>query len=550
MPDLFHSLLNRDIGHLRIVAELWGVELHSSETEEALKDLCAGMLHLALVQEIVETLPGEARTALQALVTGGGKLPWASFARQFGELRLVGAGRRDREQVHLHPASAAETLFYRALLAQAFFDTPAGAQEFAYIPEDLVPLLGIQPLPEEDFLVPTAGTLKSGDVEAEPPHGRPALPKEHSHPLPPCDRLLDDATTLLAALRLNLEPPIGEVPVEPLREILEAAGILVDGEPSTEKVKNFLEMERPRALKLMADAWRSSDSFDELRLLPGLVCEGEWQNDQRLARRTLLGFMSHLPMDQWWSLAAFISDIRDRNPDFQRPAGDYDSWFIRRLSDDAYLRGFGSWDEVDGALVRYLITGPLYWLGKLELAEASEGGGAAAFRIPSKVHLSREEKGRLTVSSGGRVSVPRLVPRAARYQIARFCEWEQGAPDEYRYRVTSVSLKKAESQGLKAGQLLSLLARNSRVEIPPAFISALKRWEKNGCEARLEMQTILRVSRPEVLEELRKSTADRFLGENLGPVAVVIKAGARLKVQSALMELGLLAETEGNESEP
>jgi hypothetical protein len=526
------------------------VELHSSIAEDALKELCLGMLSPVLAREIVESLPEDSRAALQALVTGGGKLPWSSFARQFGELRLVGAGRRDREQVYLNPASAAEALFYRALLAQAFFDTPAGAQEFAYIPDDLIPLLGIEPLPDEDFLVPASGIGMPERSKTESPYGRPALPKERLHPLPPCDHLLDDAATLLAALRMNLEPPVGGIPIEALRALLEAAGILTGGETSPEKVRAFLEMERAQALKLLADGWRNSDDFNELRLLPGLACEGEWQNDARLTRRTLLGYLSHLPVDQWWSLTAFVSDVHDKSPDFQRPAGDYDSWFIRRLSDDAYLRGFGSWNEVEGELIRFLITGPLFWLGKLELAEAIEGDGTAAFRIPSKIHLSRDEKGKLTVSSTGRISVPRLVPRAARYQIARFCEWDEESKDEYRYRVSSVSLKKAETQGLKAGQLLSLLARNSGVEIPPAFVKALKRWEKNGSEARLEVQTILKVSRPEVLEELRRSPAGRFLGESLGPVAVVVKAGARLKVQSALMELGLLAEADPGEPEP
>ena len=43
MPDLIQSLQNRDIGHLRIVAELWGVELRSGETEAALKELCAAL---------------------------------------------------------------------------------------------------------------------------------------------------------------------------------------------------------------------------------------------------------------------------------------------------------------------------------------------------------------------------------------------------------------------------------------------------------------------------------------------------------------------------
>ncbi|MCJ7584888.1 MAG: hypothetical protein MUO30_08995, partial [Anaerolineales bacterium] len=105
----------------------------------------------------------------------------------------------------------------------------------------------------------------------------------------------------------------------------------------------------------------------------------------------------------------------------------------------------------------------------------------------------------MTVTSSGKISVPRSVPRAARYQISRFCEWEEEKPDEYRYRVSTRSLKKAQEQGLKVSQLLSLLAKNAAAEIPPAFIKALKRWELNGTEARFENPVVLRVSRPEVL---------------------------------------------------
>jgi hypothetical protein len=103
-------------------------------------------------------------------------------------------------------------------------------------------------------------------------------------------------------------------------------------------------------------------------------------------------------------------------------------------------------------------------------------------------------------------------------------------------------LKRAGEQGLKVSQLLNLLAKNATAEIPPTFVKALKRWELNGAEARVEVQTILRVSKPEVLEELRKSKAGRFLGEMLGPVTVVVKPGAQSKILAALAELGLLAE--------
>ena len=53
----------------------------------------------------------------------------------------MGAGKRDRERPHLKPASTAEALFYRGLLARAFFDTEKGPQEFAYIPDDLLAII-------------------------------------------------------------------------------------------------------------------------------------------------------------------------------------------------------------------------------------------------------------------------------------------------------------------------------------------------------------------------------------------------------------------------
>ena len=104
-------------------------------------------------------------------------------------------------------------------------------------------------------------------------------------------------------------------------------------------------------------------------------------------------------------------------------------------------------------------------------------------------------------------------------------------------------MKIASKQGLKVSQLLGLLAKNAASGIPPAFVKALKRWEANGTEARVETHTILRVSRPDVLEELRKSKAGRFLGETLGPVTVIVKPGAQARVLAALAELGLLAES-------
>jgi hypothetical protein len=90
--------------------------------------------------------------------------------------------------------------------------------------------------------------------------------------------------------------------------------------------------------------------------------------------------------------------------------------------------------------------------------------------------------------------------------------------------------------------LLSLLNKYAAAPLPPPFVRALNRWELNGTEARLEQPVVLRLSRPEVLDELRNSRAGRFLGEVLGPTTVVVKPGAKAKILAALGELGLLTD--------
>jgi len=569
MPDLVHSLQNRDIGHLRIVAGLWGIELEASEPDVALEELAASLLDAELVHEVVEALPADALSGLEALAEAEGRLPWVVFARRFGEVREVGAARRDRDQIYLSPVSAAETLFYRAFLARAFFDTSTGLQEFAYIPEDLIPLVKPpEPIqePVQEKVEEEAGGSRTAPMEAEEkipvkpvpptvvkageePLGRPATPIEKTEILLSNDRILDDACTLLAALRLGWasvpQPDKLSIPETILREFLLTASLISDSTPQLEPVRTFLATPRRQALSMLVRAWTESETFNELRQLPGLVCEGEWTNNPLATRKFILDLLAAIPPGQWWSMNAFVRLIKEKQADFQRPAGDYDSWFIKRLSDGVYLRGFPSWDEVDGALIRYLISGPLFWLGMVDLAFPEKGMAPGAFRLANQEYrIPKTETDKLHVTSQGRVDVPRLLARAARYQIARFCEWGEEREDEYRYRITPAGLHSAKEQGLKVGQLLALLRKHAAAPIPPSIVRAIQRWETQGTEARLETHTILKVSSPAVLEELRKSRAGRFLEESLGPAAVVVKPGAAARVMAALAELGLLAEIE------
>jgi hypothetical protein len=141
MPNLEKILPQDDLGYLKIVASFWGLELESDSPPQAAEELAAALCDAELLEEIVSTLPEEAQTALGALIDSSGRIAWDSFTRRFGELRQVGPGKRDREKPHLRPISATEILWYRALLARAFFETERGPQEFAFIPDDVLEAL-------------------------------------------------------------------------------------------------------------------------------------------------------------------------------------------------------------------------------------------------------------------------------------------------------------------------------------------------------------------------------------------------------------------------
>ena len=200
------------------------------------------------------------------------------------------------------------------------------------------------------------------------------------------DHILDDCCTLLAALRSGeaLDRLPLDTPLVPLGSLLRSINMIdIDNLPNPEKSRKFLETRRPEALANLVFNWMNSTRFNELRLLPGLIFEGEWINDPLKTRSEILELVTHIPTDQWWNLQSFIQSVKENKPDFKRPAGDYDSWFIRRKESQEYLRGFASWNEVEGELIRFIICGPLHWLGFLDLASAGEDKPILAFR-PSR----------------------------------------------------------------------------------------------------------------------------------------------------------------------
>jgi len=545
MPDLKHSLRVQDLGYLKIVAESWGVELNAPDARTALPIVIRKIMDPALVLEIVEALAEDARQALDTLILHSGRMPWSRLVQTFGHLREMGPGKRDREKPYLDPVSPTEALWYRGLIGRDFLRFEGDLQECAYIPDDL-----LEVMPEVGPTVP------------QPP-GRAASPGEVANILRANDRVLDHTCSLLAALRLedpqrspmveNWQPPF-----EVVHALLAAMKLITSSEqPVPEDARPFLEMPRGKALSWLVRGWRASALFNELRLMPGIICEGAWHNDPILAREHVLALLSEVPENTWWNLDSFIKAVFEREPDFQRTAGDFDTWLVRDAEKGGSLAGIQHWQAVDGALVRYLITGPMHWFGLIDLASASENKAVTAFRFSgwaSRLLLGKPVKDLpaedqpVIVSSDGFLTASTLTPRLARYQVSRFCLWVDENETDYTYQLSPESLSRAASQGLRIIHLEKLLNKFSEPP-PPSLIEALRQWEKEGGQVRIHPGIILRVETPKILQVLRDSPAGRFIDDPLGPTSALIKPDAIEKVSAALARLGYLSDIEIKDGE-
>ncbi len=539
MIDLFHTLQNGDMGFYKMVANAWNLELEAPDAPSALQMLCKAILNGPLIEEMLSVMPQDAMRALQNLLDNDGLLPWAQFCNRFGEVRVMGPAKRDRIRPDLHPETTAEYLWYRGLIGKAFFQITTEPQEYAFIPEDLIP-----------FLI----TLSS---DGSQPLGRAATPREMAISIPVNDSILDECTTWLTALRCGypveaFPAAFLELPPAFLSQLLVSVNILEEDlsiNPIT--ARNFLEEERDMALAQLVDGWMKSSFVNELRLLPHLSFEGNWINRPKEARQHILEWVSTLPEGEWWSIASLISAIKEQYPDFQRPAGDYDSWFILEKETSEYLRGRVHWDKVDGALLRFVICGPMHWLGLVELAKPGDTAQPAAFRVSHWAQklwhgsppdgIPPEDKP-VIVNMDGRLRLNQLTPRAVRYQVGRFTEWEIRKSSEYIYRITPASLRNAAEQGLRVVHLTSLMKKHAPTGLPPKLVESLERWEKTGTQAHFYPTTLLQVDNPETLSALLKTPARRFLGQMLNDKTIAIKSGGEDAVRDALLQLGYLSE--------
>ena len=544
MRTLEQALYDHELIVLRVLGEWMDLDLAAADKKSCVAALAEAFAGVNLQLEI-QYLPPEEAAAFQALIDAHGRIPVATFAREHGDVRMMGPGALEREEPWYDPTSPAEALWYRGFIYRSFQDTNDGMVEFYYIPEEFLAQFPQEVKPKQKK---AAAKAKPVAKAVEPPRFETA-PRD----------AVDDVTTLLCLAQASPLPLDCYDTVRPyLRQrdserflLLLALAIQANLLRETElgfkparPAAEWLKHDREKQLRSLATAWIKC-RWNDLRHVPGLECEGSgWSNDSDAARLTL---KSYLPEgNDWVRFDGLLNVVKENDPDFQRPDGDYDSWYIKETESGKFLRGFENWDRVEGALLRFMINGPLFWLGMVDI-------GLEAFRLTaSGIAWHRGTKSPnnvkaapLVVHNNGILEASNDTDRHTRFQASRIAHalpLENDGP--YRYLLTPKSLALADEQGISGDRVAGFLQRAAGQTLPASIKRAIERWTQNGPEAKLQHAVVLRVRDADILEKLRANPKTRsFLGESLGDYAVLVKEGQWEEFRLATAQLGLFLDS-------
>ncbi len=537
LRTLYQTLLDSDLARLHVIALQWNITLVAERKPDVAAELADAMARAKAVEHAVAGLDDAARAALDDLLRLGGVMPWAIFTRRRGELRAVGPGRLEREELWRTPVSPVEQLWYLGLVQRAFATWPNGQVEMAFVPEELSLYM---PIPAPLGVAPPKS--------AAPP----------THQASGTDVLADDLVTLFAALQMETLSPVATSERTTWMRLPQASALLEtlaleQGWLQRDERESLRPVAEPMLAWLQADgwsqwatlarAWMESARWNDLAAIPTLRPDPvrEWPADPRAARQAFLDLLRHCAPESWYTFVEFTAFVREQNMDFLRPDGDYDVWALRDATTDKPLRGIETWDVVEGAWIAFVLTGPLHWLGMIDLDNEPAtcfrlSAAGAALLTPGGPPVLPEPPP-LRLSDDGVIAVP-LRRRYARFQVRRIAR-PLACGEDYRYRLTPASLTLARQQRIPLARILAFLEEATGQALPAHLRAAIESAYRGAEPVRLEQVWLLRSPDPALLEH---PTLRRFIRESLGEGVALIHASDRDHVLAALARSGVLPE--------
>lgn len=586
MHNLKIALKETDAEVLLALADVWGIETRNLNDAEIREALLPVMLDEERASTIFDMLDEQQRGALTSITTARDKKqPGPLFEAMYGTIRSMGKKQVREKKPHHNPTTSAEALYYRGLLFRGY-DQEGSAnttRPVFYIPDDLAEVLPLkrtqyddlkdQPFPAVEEAEIGAGSQLAGDEGFfdDDEMSIDILGDDELIDVQATDTsIVDDLTTLLAYLRMfgagieedSLIPADADrlmpfmLSTDPVRlNFMLGVGAAMEvisvedgrAHPNRAGLQRWLTADRSKQMEMLSEAWRTTRDYQDLYHVPGLYPDPDGvQLDPTLPRHAVANYILHLvPAENWWRVSDLIDAIKGEELDFMRPGGDFDSWYIRSDSGD-YLNGIESWDAVEGALIEFMISGPMHWLGLCDIAEDAArltGYGRAFLKLIRWPHR-KDQSEPIVIQSNDTLYASRLAARVDRFQLARFSTWLADA-EPFTYRIDADGIQRAQAQGISTEQIAGFIKRATNgQELPPAIARLLETWQGgSAANASIETLRVLRTYSTETMTFiLNEPSLRRYLGAQLGDTAVVILPEHEEALRQALGNEGIQIE--------
>ena len=555
MKTLLECLTDYDTTLLRAIAERRGIELETGVQRDMAKELATALMSPDSLAETLAWLDERERRALDTLLVGGGRERLLRFTQQFGEIRRFGPGALAREAPWRAPVGPAESLWYQGLIARSFAEVSGVSVEFVFIPSDLLLLLPPPQTGQPLFQVPEMPLphdTKQGDSALVDDLCMLLALVQNEQVRTRQDQLPAEWKTQLQAQCLDPQP-------ERLGFLYHLARTLhlLDWRGRSlalhrERVRDWFRQSRVEQLRALQQVWRKDTVWNDLWHVPGLLCEDTgWRNDPLLARQAVLDLLRRCPTGRWLSISGFVEAVQAQFPDFLRPDGDFESWYIRDRRTGEYLQGLAYWERVEGALLAFFFEGPLHWLGVLSLGYKEGWRKPTAIRVTAwgadfldLPHAPLEEPaaGPAPISPDGEVRLGRYNALFDRFQLARIAEW-RASGQEYVYVLTPSSLRHAFGDDIRTGRIEKFLQRIAQDHVPAALIARIRSWASRYGQVSLQRVVVLETKTPQVMGELRAHKRIHvYLRDALSPTIALVRESDRQLLLQELERAGYLAE--------
>jgi hypothetical protein len=244
--------------------------------------------------------------------------------------------------------------------------------------------------------------------------------------------------------------------------------------------------------------------------------------DATLVRAPVVQAVERLPTASWVDFRAFAEWLRGTNPEVLREQLDARGRLL--------LESVG-WDQLEVRLMRYIVLGPLYWLG---IVAITGDGSAFARREPARPQQPEP----CTWETATELVAPVRAELGTLLEAERYLVLEsRGRPS--RYRLLQQHVAAALGSGGSIADCRRLLLRLTQAKLPEVVEERLAAWTERFGALSVRPAVLLEARSAEDLDSVLGDDAVKgFVQRRLGPAVAEVAAADALELAAVLRASG------------